>query len=548
MTFITTSKSDEGRAVGESRSVRYREIRFVRGPSRHKQMKARSPPVAAQDVQLTECDGEANAEACDDAVMGALVCTVSPLSNVAPSRGVPYLQIESPTDTTRGRQEGAMESQITVSPTGKLDSSAARSYTSPHEDILQDSLDQVIFSATTSKLLESAEPPTSEKNPETLLICHFRYILAPIIDGGDIKGPFGIQAMLFAKHRPAVLAALMAASAYHRSLISPKTKAEDLARSERFHHEAEASIASQDSAGQLFARMLLALTHFLRQSPSSWTKHVSQTTAVFIEWTSFSADKACWEPFAWFRLRIDLAAALWDKRAPITALDQHLHLLIDSYPNLEGLSLRHRYHGSLVLLYRVLALVYGGLAYTHPRSTVDATNFVDDTPGGFKSIWLALWADCQAWYNLRPATMRPVLYMSTMDACRLDSMALGAFPIYVYTNALSILANVAYHISTLLLVLHKPSGLKVSAAPEKALTENWHVQSIVGMARRNDFPEQWDPVMCSGLLFVARWMTHKSQQTALLSCLEKCSTTAGFELQHEMHKIRELWNTSHASR
>jgi hypothetical protein len=234
--------------------------------------------------------------------MGALGCTVSPLSNVAPSRGVPYLQIEFPTSTTRDRPEGAIESQITFSPTGR--SSAARSHTSLHKDILQESSDQVIFSATTSKLLESAEPPTSEKNPETLLICHFRYILAPILDGGDIKGPFGIQAILSAKHRPAVLAALMAASAYHRSLISPKTKAEDLARSERFHNEAEASIAGQDSAGQLFARMLLALTHFLRQSPSSWTEHVSRTTAVFIEWTSFSADKACWEPFAWFRLRI----------------------------------------------------------------------------------------------------------------------------------------------------------------------------------------------------------------------------------------------------
>jgi hypothetical protein len=195
----------------------------------------------------------------------------------------------------------------------------------------------------------------------------------------------------------------------------------------------------------------------------------------------------------------------------------------------------------------VLALVYGSPPYTHPKSTVDTTSFVKDTPAGFKSTWLALWADCQAWYNLRPATMRPVVYMSILEARRLDSKALGAFPIHIYTNALSILANVAYHISALLLVLHKPSSLKVSAAPEKALTENWHVQSIIGMARQNEFPEQWDPVMCSGLLFVARWMTHKSQQTTLLSCLQKCSTTAGFGLQHEVHKIRELWKTSHAS-
>ena len=137
--------------------------------------------------------------------------------------------------------------------------------------------------------------------------------------------------------------------------------------------------------------------------------------------------------------------------------------------------------------------------------------------------------------------MRPILEVGSIEAGRLDPKTAASFPITVYTNTLAMQANVAYHLTSTLLLAHKPRLVKIRSRQTHASSQAWHAQSIAGIATTNRFAEQWDPVMIAALVHVAREMTHRSQQTALEECLGAAETSTGLLLDEELAALRSRW-------
>lgn len=138
--------------------------------------------------------------------------------------------------------------------------------------------------------------------------------------------------------------------------------------------------------------------------------------------------------------------------------------------------------------------------------------------------------------------MRPILDIGNIEAGQIDTRADASFPIQLYTNALAIQANVMYHITSLLLLVKKPRLLKLSGYQLYSTSQSWHVQNIAGIACTNDFAEQWDPILIATLLYIARDMTHPSQQNALRTCFQKVKASTGLKLDQELAELQSQWN------
>lgn len=155
--------------------------------------------------------------------------------------------------------------------------------------------------------------------------------------------------------------------------------------------------------------------------------------------------------------------------------------------------------------------------------------------------WTELWVDCQNWYKRRPEELCPVLGCPAIEAGLIDPSTPSSFPIELYSGVVALLPNVAYHLASLFLLSCKPRLVKPPTSSKRAVSESWHMQSIAGIATRNDFREQWDPVLIAGLIHIGPRVTHESQQEALLNCLARASTATGLGLDQEIESLRSVW-------
>lgn len=142
----------------------------------------------------------------------------------------------------------------------------------------------------------------------------------------------------------------------------------------------------------------------------------------------------------------------------------------------------------------------------------------------------------------------PVVKCRAVEAAQIDPSSAASFPIELYSSALAILPNVVYHLTSLVLLSSRPrlvrvstSSLSSSADSRRALSESWHVQSIAGIAVRNEFREQWDPILIAGLIYIGPRMTHRAQQDAVLGCLRRAEEATGMLLEREAAALKEGW-------
>lgn len=57
----------------------------------------------------------------------------------------------------------------------------------------------------------------------------------------------------------------------------------------------------------------------------------------------------------------------------------------------------------------------------------------------------------------------------------------------------------------------------------------------------NHFLEQWDPIVVAGLLFVAKEMSHVSQQNAIMSCFHEIARTTHLPVERDVAGLQEEW-------
>lgn len=140
--------------------------------------------------------------------------------------------------------------------------------------------------------------------------------------------------------------------------------------------------------------------------------------------------------------------------------------------------------------------------------------------------------------------MQSVLDIGGVEASQIDTANSSSFPIRIYTTAHALMSNVVYHITSLLLLTHKPRLLRILGDPRCFASHIWHAQAIAGIATSNDLLEQWDPILIAGILLTAKEMTHESQQAVLLKRLNLVTAITGIKLDHEIDLIKSDWNVS----
>lgn len=157
--------------------------------------------------------------------------------------------------------------------------------------------------------------------------------------------------------------------------------------------------------------------------------------------------------------------------------------------------------------------------------------------------WSNLWASCTRWFQERPRSMLPV-----MESPDIDVSGETPFPADVYTSAIALQANLVMHISAVFLLAYKPRLVKLSRISGRLNSRSWHAQKVARIMVWNNFDEQWDPIVVASLLFIAREMTHISQQESLLSCLKRVANITRIPLEEEIANLRTYWRlTCHES-
>lgn len=158
------------------------------------------------------------------------------------------------------------------------------------------------------------------------------------------------------------------------------------------------------------------------------------------------------------------------------------------------------------------------------------------------SQWASLWTNCQRWYSNRPVEVQQILEIRGLEVDLIDEQNSSSFPFLVYTTPLALVANAVYHITSLLLLTHRPRIMKPLAGPRSLTSHIWHAQSIAGIAASNDSAEQWDPILVTGLLLAAKDMTHVSQQAAVLERLGRITALTGIKLDQEIEALKSTWD------
>lgn len=202
------------------------------------------------------------------------------------------------------------------------------------------------------------------------------------------------------------------------------------------------------------------------------------------------------------------------------------------------------YQHALCLLGHCLALIYGDPVSSLQAGSPQLAAFPSLRQSHFLSQWTFLWSDCQKWYNERPVDAQQILDVRGGEADQIDPDHDSSFPILIFTTPMALVANAVYHITSLLLLTQKPRLLKSLPGPRCFTSHIWHAQAIAGIAASNDSPEQWDPVLVASLLFIARDMTHESQQVVLLERLRRITATTGMNVERETDSLKSRWRVA----
>jgi len=227
----------------------------------------------------------------------------------------------------------------------------------------------------------------------------------------------------------------------------------------------------------------------------------------------------------------DLAASIITNKPPSANLSLPLEdaILNDASPALQSYDeCLHCLANSLRLVHHQITPLLSGFHAPQPQAA-DFHSFKWDQ-------WSDLWGACTLWFQARPYGMEPVLE-SPDDRARQGQ----SFPIDVYTSATALQANLAMHMSAIILLTHRPRLGDVPGSSRRLRSRSWHVQKIARMLIGNHFHEQWDPIAIAALLFIAREMSHASQQEALLSCLREVVRTTQIPVEGDVADLRECW-------
>lgn len=152
----------------------------------------------------------------------------------------------------------------------------------------------------------------------------------------------------------------------------------------------------------------------------------------------------------------------------------------------------------------------------------------DGANSAYKARWTALWRYIDEWYSRRPAEMLPISSVT---------VSTKPFPMVLYSNPAAISGNQLYHMACILMLRHKPLGFDVKPKPNSIF---WHARQTCAISISNDHHGAWTNAV-QPLWIAGQWMSHESEQKAILELLERIENETGWGTKRRAEDLREFW-------
>jgi hypothetical protein len=363
--------------------------------------------------------------------------------------------------------------------------------------------------------------PSEGESLELVLLTSYRYEIAPRLDLGVGEPYFGVRALNRSQSDLALYHSILSlASCQRRPPGSNYPQHIDLDAGD---HAAKAAAAASmaDREDRLTISILLTLREFYKTPPRLWAERMEATfgnTSIALN----EPNDAQWQLMARLAVAAQLMASPTSQAVDLSFVFQAANPMLSS----QGLTHKQQLRQAISNLARALLI---------PKTDADARQTVSRLP--LISTWQSCWAENQLWYSARREEMQQILEVEEFDSRLSTDVTVSPFPTILFSNVCALVANVAHHLTALLLLHIKPRAIKALAEIGSSTSPVWHAQRLIGIVATFVEPDIFDPLVIAGLLYAARKLSHPSQIQAVVDILKKAKGVTGMELQEEIEKL-----------
>lgn len=216
--------------------------------------------------------------------------------------------------------------------------------------------------------------------------------------------------------------------------------------------------------------------------------------------------------------------ALWQPSLPESPLSAHSALRTTS-----------RQEDALLLCAKIADLTFSQDTETHPAA----------------EIWSSLYTSFQNTRDIRQSeSLIPILSsqigsisISKTTPTPPNESIPSEFPLQIHTSRVSFYSSFLYHLTSILLLMSRPTNIDRSMN-SKLKTTTWHAVQISGLSMSNNILWSWDPVVVTALLYTGQSLSYKAQQMELLRHLRRLEETTAWKFGSEVDQLEDFWRSS----
>ncbi|ETN44552.1 uncharacterized protein HMPREF1541_10222 [Cyphellophora europaea CBS 101466] len=361
----------------------------------------------------------------------------------------------------------------------------------------------------------SAGGKSRRQKYELELFIHYCYHVAPILDLGLGSLSFGVQATLDSTNLETTYHAILAVASSHRALLRPSLHPVDEATSVTSAYLAQQQVTGSDSVSASTSGILLLWRKVLVSPIESWSyltsemlSQMNQDAIVLEHWHVLS--------------RLYLSASLTQASSTID-----LKMRSPPHASIDGREYTHLRQSSLALW----LLEETRFLFSPAAGSTEASIFP------LAQTWLAHWQEVQSWFCTRSDDMQAILELGEDEDSQPQLRQNFDFPCIAFTHAAAVVANVAHHLASMILLRRKPRLIKPVAVSSSSTSSLWHAQRVIGIVATATDAEIWDPFLAAALSHAARHLSHDKQILTASQTLKRIQRMSGLNLDGAVRQI-----------
>ncbi|KAL6707714.1 hypothetical protein ACN47E_003835 [Coniothyrium glycines] len=384
---------------------------------------------------------------------------------------------------------------------------------------------------TSSELSESAQVSSFQlsEEEEFCLWKNWSDEVAPWLDKFDSERHFQHTLPILARSNKHLRYSILAVSARQ---LERKQQNKHTERSLSLYQEAIQLILPAlhtRSTPVIASCVVLCVLEMLSSSPKAWHQHLDGCAnliqALGINGFSGGVDQALFWCFA----RMDFCGGLIASSRTLMPIDRWI-AGVDLDGDIHMFQKNAGFNSHACQAVYLCAQILDLLAFCpHLGERVGASpSLTTEVSNSYTDRWEKLWRYITQWAVTRPAEMLPIACINASSK---------PFPMVLYSNAAAISGNQLYHTASILMLRHKPPQHEVKPKPRSIF---WHARQICAIAMSNDNHGAWTNSV-QPLWIAGQWMSHKSEQQAILEILARIEKETGWGTKWRIEDLQEFW-------